>query len=367
MKSIGLILFLFLCTPLFAQDFQKHGPSLEALQKMADHNSSQSLLNFSEVFSSAQENNSISPFFEYDETGYLFMSDGDYYGIAKEMKDIIARELPTETTLVVYTTSTNSSYQNKLFKRYSQLASPEQVKILQVPSSGSNNFWTRDNLPIPAWDNGDFTLVDAQYYYNFEPDQFLSQLFGAKLIDHNYFFEGGNFMANSRGECIVVNRKKAYPGGVSDTAAIPDSVFANKYGCKSLLRFKHLKGIGHADEVIKFMSDDIVVTDTHQYVQKLEDAGYTVHLLPEPDRNYETYANSLQVNDTLFVPVFGESGDKKAIEVYESLNLGLKIVPIPSRRLATQGQGGIHCITMNYPKVPLQKLASDLGGKIIEQ
>ena len=169
---------------------------------------------------------------------------------------------------------------------------------------------------------------------------------------------------NSRGECIVVNRKRNYPGGTSDTGAIPDSVFANNYGCKKLLRFKHLKGIGHADEVIKFMSDDIVVTDTPEYVQDLEKAGYTVHLLPEPDRSYETYVNSLIVNDVLYVPVFGEDGDQKAIDVYNNLNLGLKVVTIPTGDLATQGQGGIHCITMNYPQVPLQEVVENLGGSL---
>lgn len=174
-------------------------------------------------------------------------------------------------------------------------------------------------------------------------------------------------MVNGRGECIVVNRNKAYPGGTSDTASIPDSVFTNKYGCTKLLRFKHLKGIGHADEVIKFMSDDIIVTDTQEYVQTLTDAGYTVHLLPEPDKNYETYINSLIVNGVLYVPTFGESGDQIAIDMYKDLNLGFKVVPVPSRQLATQGQGGIHCITMNYPLVPLKKIAEELGGKIIEQ
>ena len=119
------------------------------------------------------------------------------------------------------------------------------------------------------------------------------------------------------GECIVVNRKKAYSGGVSDTAAIPDAIFKNHYGCKKLTRFKKLKGIGHADEVVKFISDDVIVTDTPEYVKKLKALGYKVHMLPEPDLNFETYANALQVNNTLFVPSFGETGDKKAANIYQ--------------------------------------------------
>ena len=110
----------------------------------------------------------------------------------------------------------------------------------------------------------------------------------------------------------------------------------------------------------------MIVTDTHQYVKTLEDAGYQVVLLPEPDRNYETYVNSLQVNDTLFVPTFGERHDKVAVEAYEKLGLGLKIVTIPTRNLATRGQGGIHCITMNYPPATFETMVLDWGAKVVQ-
>ena len=164
----------------------------------------------------------------------------------------------------------------------------------------------------------------------------------------------------------VVNRKKSYPGGVSDTGAIPDDLFKTTYGCKTLTRFKHLKGIGHADEVVKFMTDDIVLTDTEEYVDALKKAGFTVNLLPEPDQAYETYINSLIVNDTIYVPVFGENNDQKALDIYKSLNLGLKIIPINSRELSTQGQGSIHCITMNYPPMPLYQVLSTLNATVVK-
>ncbi|MBY0386083.1 agmatine deiminase family protein [bacterium] len=228
----------------------------------------------------------------------------------------------------------------------------------------STNFWSRDNLPLPVWESSQFALVDARYYYNFEPDVFFQNLFGVNLSSHKYFYEGGNFMANARGDCLVVNRKKAYPGGVSDTAAIPDDVFKSLYGCKNLIRLKHLKGIGHADEVVKFMSDDVVFTDTPEYVAQLEKAGFQVVLLPEADLNYETYINSLLVNDTIFVPVFGESNDQKAIDAYKKL--GLKVVPINTRALATGGQGGIHCITMNYPPSPIKNITRLLNAQVVQ-
>lgn len=295
----------------------------------------------------------VRPFYEYGETGYLVFSDDDFSGIARDMKKQIAQNLPEDVTLIVYTQSTSKSYQQQLLNTYAGYMPRERVRVLQVPRSGANDFWSRDNTPVPVFSAGARALVDALYYYNFEPDNVFAQLFSAPISKHRYFFEGGNFMANALGDCIVVNRRQSYPGGISDTAAIPDEVFLNQYGCRSLTRLPHLKGIGHSDEVVKFMSDNVVVTDTHQYVRTLKQKGFQVVMLPEPDRDYETYVNSLQVNDVLYVPIFGERGDTAAVNAYRSVNPNLKIVTVSSRRLATQGQGGIHCITMNYPPGPL--------------
>src|SRR5690606_28624226 len=133
-----------------------------------------------------------------------------------------------------------------------------------------------DNTPVPVWNQNGMGLVDARYYYNFEPDAFFKDLFRSSLDRHSYFYEGGNFTANALGDCLVVNRRASYPGGDSDTAAIPDEIFRNKYGCTRLIRFRHIKGIGHSDEVVKFISDKIVLTDTRAYVPTLEAAGFTV-------------------------------------------------------------------------------------------
>lgn len=348
----------------WAKGPQPHGFSQEQLKEMALNNLSLAQQERSLGIIGNRSRANVLPFAEYQTTGFVVFSDDDYYGDAEEIKNTIAANLPAGTTLLVYTDSSSKQYQKELFAKYSQYLPADRLKILQVPQSGSNNFWTRDNLPLPVWENSQFALVDARYYYNFEPDMFFKNLFGVNLSGHKYFYEGGNFMANSRGDCLVVNRKKAYVGGVSDTAAIPDDVFRSLYGCKTLIRFKHLKGIGHADEVVKFMSDDIVFTDTPEYVAQLEKAGFQVVLLPEADLNYETYINSLQVNDTIFVPIFGEANDQKAIDAYKKL--GLKVVPIDTRDLATGGQGGIHCITMNYPPSPIKNITRLLNANIVQ-
>ncbi len=364
-------LFLPLFILIFAQtSWSESGPRAQGfsdaqLNEMSEHNlrlaeQERALGNLS-----ARNTTNVLPFAEYQTTGYVVFSDDDYYGIAADMKLAIAKNLPANTTLLVYTTSSNAQYQKQLFNKYAPLMQPGQMKVLQIPSSGSNDFWSRDNLPLAVWNNSQFSLVNARYYYNFEPDVFFQNLFGVNMTAHNYFYEGGNFMGNAKGDCIVVNRKRQYPGGTSDTAAIPDEVFRNLYGCKTLTRLKHLKGIGHADEVVKFMSDSVIVTDTPEYKALLEKAGFTVVLLPEGQQDYETYINSLQVNDTIFVPSFGESNDTAVADAYKKF--GLKVVTIRTDELATQGQGGIHCITMNYPPSPISQVLLQMSAKIVQE
>lgn len=368
MKSTLFIVLFIFSTQLLAREPLPQGATPEILQRISEHNKTfAEFENFSsELNASTSRSTNVVPFAEYEKTGYIFFNDDDFRGHAKNIKEAIARNLPKDVTLVVYSTTGSANYLKRLKRRYAQIINESRLIVLKIPKTGSSDFWTRDNLPVPVWTEGQFTLVDAQYYYNFEPDSFLTNLFSTIMTEHPYFFEGGNFIANSRGECIVVNRKKAYPGGVSDTAAIPDSIFRNQYGCKKLTRFKHLKGIGHADEVVKFMSDDVIVTDTHQYVDQLEALGYEVHMLPEPDLNYETYVNSLQVNNVLFVPKFGEGGDQKAVKIYQNINPKLKIITLPTRGLATRGQGGIHCITMNYPPATMKDMVRELKAQVID-
>ncbi|MBY0315242.1 MAG: agmatine deiminase family protein [Bdellovibrionales bacterium] len=361
MRVLLTSLILLTAQSLWAQQLPVHGPSDEQIEMMAQHNSQAA--RSSQPGPVGYRADNVQPFFEYGKTGYIVMSDDDYYGVAKAMKQIVASNLPSDVQLIVYTQSGDKNYQKSLVQKYSQFIPQERLHVLQVPVSGSNDFWSRDNLPMPIWEDGKFALSNARYYYNFEPDAYFKQLFGVNMFSHNYFYEGGNFGVNSRGDCLLVNRKKSYPGGVSDTAAIPDDIFKNMYGCKTVTRFKHLKGIGHTDEVIKFLTDDDVITDEESYVAKLEQMGFKVHLVPEPDLNYETYINSIIVDDTAFVPVFGEKNDQKVIDLYKSF--GYKVVTVPSRQLATQGQGGIHCITMNYPPMPFANLVRGMNATVI--
>ena len=369
MKFLFLVIGLSLSFTANADDLGV-SPSEDVLREVFEYNQQLSLedpsfLNSSSPTLSFNRALEITAFSEWEETGYLVFSDENRYE-SERIKRQLAEGLPENVKLVVYTQNTRSSYHQDLFEYYSRMLSPERVIILKLPRGGRTSLWTRDNTPIAVkdQDNNPY-LVDAKYYYNFEPDASFGQMYGIDLLSNPYFFEGGNLINNSVGDCIVVNRRRRYPFGTSDTAAIPDEVFERSYGCTNLIRLEHIKGIGHADEVVKFLDNNTIVTDTEAYVERLEAQGFDVHLLPEPRTPYGTYVNSLIVNDIIYMPIFEESGDQESFDTYQRLLPNHTIVPIESSRLSSNGQGGVHCITMTYPPYELKDLAQTLGGVLV--
>lgn len=290
------------------------------------------------------------PFSEVEEAGYLFFASGTDFDSA-EAKQIMAKNLPQGVTLVIFTEPGDDIA--GLRRRYAGAIDASRLKIVEI-SDARRGFWARDGLPVPVWSKtSELELVDAQYYHYFEPDQTIAGWFHSFLRRINYYFEGGNFMTNDDGACLTVDNNRS--------RSIPADVFTEQYGCKKLVRLPFEKGIGHVDESARFLSRNVVVTDSATYQRRLQSEGFDARLVPRPDQEYETYVNALLVNGTAFVPVFGERNDQKALDVYRAA--GLKVVPITSNELSNDGLGSIHCITMTYPKVPFDKLLESIGGK----
>jgi agmatine/peptidylarginine deiminase len=281
-------------------------------------------------------NDVLRPYVEYEKAKYLLMSDETNFG-SKDIKRSFAKNLPPDVDLVIVT---NWGSESSIRKTYGEFLPQSRIKVIKAESSGIS-FWARDGIPVPVFKkNYDLALVDAKYYHNFEPDEKVSEYFSADLYEHPYYFEGGNFLADIQGNCVIVNNSKV--------AVAPDKIFESYYGCKNLLRLPHIDGIGHIDERVKFISETTAITDTKEYVGDLEKLGYKVVLMPRPEGKWETYVNSLLVNGTIFVPVFGQSKDQQVIEIYRSF--GFKVVPLNSKSLSG-GLGSLHCITMTYPEM----------------
>lgn len=291
------------------------------------------------------------PFSELEKTGYLLFHSDTYYGTSV-IKDALASNLPSGVKLIVYTD--DSSLVSSLRSHYEPLAGKSNVEVLGLKYRASDRaIWARDNTPIPVLlsepSNSGFSwgAVDAVYYGSDEPDLALANFFHIDLDKNPYQFEGGNFVTDPKGNCIIVNKRP--------TAEIPDSIFTGTYGCKKVVRLKHVSGIGHADERVKFINDSTVLTDTQSYVPQLSALGYEVRLLPTPfGGRYRTYVNSLSIDDKIFVPIFDEENDDEALAVYRSF--GLEVIPLNTEDISDNGNGSIHCITMTYPRMDFSKL-----------
>ncbi len=290
------------------------------------------------------------PISEVETAGYLFFSSDTPFN-SREAKRIMAKNLPADVTLVIY--ASPGSDKSRILQNYEGLIDASRVRVIELSGAGSG-FWARDGLPIPVLNaNAGMDMVDSRYYHGFEPDQQMRGMFNNYLYRNDYYFEGGNFMVNDKGDCIMTDNDEA-----SD---IPDDVFTNTFGCKRLFRMPFEKGIGHVDETVRFVKSNTVVTDSPTYAATLRNAGFEVLMLPRPDRRYETYVNALLVNNTIYVPVYNESNDQLALDVYRSA--GLNVVPIETIALSNNGLGSIHCITMTYPKVPFSSILTMLGAK----
>ena len=293
------------------------------------------------------------PFADYEPTGYLIMNSKFNFNSA-EAKTAAAKTLGPEGVLVLVFSPYDYGQKESLVAAYSAVIPRERIKAVSVPDA-DNAFWARDAMPVPVFEKktGAFAVINARYYHNFNSDDRIAALFGAKMESHDYYYEGGNFMANDKGLCLMVNNKMH--------STMPDAVFSRYYGCEKVVRLPHLDGIGHVDEHARFVSADTVVTDLDEYKAPLAAAGLKVAMMPRvPNTRYSTHVNSLIIDGKVAMPAYGKGTDDQAKAVYESL--GLQVVPANTYTLSESGQGSIHCITMTYPKVPFKELLKALKG-----
>lgn len=354
MKKLILLLSMLITAQAWAQAPTKALLDPIIKNEIIKYNEAQSLLPSTYAPFSLRPGESVVPFAEYEEAGYLAFS-GDYDFDSYEVKRGLVENLPHDVQVIIYSSSKGAAL-DRIRDQYKGLIDPQRLHVVHIPD-GRNAFWARDALPVPLTSSGHpavpgLRLVDARYYHGFASDKFFADLFGAPLSKHNYFFEGGNFMVNSLGDCVAVDNELV--------VKIPDTVFEDSYGCKTMLRLPHIRGIGHIDETIKFIGDRVIMTDEPRYVDALNRAGFQTIMVPRASKPYETYVNALLINNTLYMPAYNHPKDQEAIKVYE--DQGFKVIPLETIELSNIGLGSIHCITMAYPKAPLAVVLSHMGA-----
>lgn len=284
----------------------------------------------------------IFPYAEYENQKYLIFNDEMYFSSLKA-KESLLKNLPNGITPVVYTQNWSPEFASILKETLSSfLKDPSVLEVVYFDGDGSP-FWSQDAMPVPVllYDGAfvDLGLVDAKYYHEYEVDKQVAEHFDGFSFNHEYYFQGSNLLATADGLCAVVNN--------SSTALIPDDIFVKYYGCKSLIRFPYSKGLGYINESLKFIDDNLAITDVAEYRDRLEALGFDVILFPKAPGQYENYMSAVILKDTVYVPIFESSTDEEALLAYA--NLGYNVIPISSSLLVEEGIGSLHSLSVVYP------------------
>lgn len=337
MKWSLLFLLGSFSSALFSQQYLT--PSEDLIKKAMEHNRQLNIkkteLGQLTPLSSMALGKVARPWAEYEKAKYLFFADSNVFG-SEQVKKTILHNLPSNVIPVIYTASSYTDLVRNIWRDH--FPPGADFEVLQASSLG-NNFWARDALPVPVIGfDQKLKLVDAKYYHHYEADLFFADFTDAILFKHPYFYEGGNFASDSKGNCFLIDHRTGKD--------LPDQVLSEFYGCRTITRLPFVEGIGHVDERVKIISDKVAFTDTKSYIPYLKAKGFEVVLLPKPEIFNGTYLNSLQINGTVYLPVFDVREDYEAIVAYE--RLGFRVIPVNARELV-RGFGSIHCISMTYP------------------
>lgn len=279
---------------------------------------------------------------------YLLLNYENLYGLDKAT---FAQNLPQDMTLVVLSTQRSVQNVKQQFLKYL----PADRLIVVGHPSAPMGFWARDAFPFPVIQKDQTAgLVAHQYYRDFDGQNAISEAVQFKMTPYDFVFVGGNLMATEFGDCFTIKGPRMF-GTKLET-------IKNAYGCQSITALPHLSGIGDVDEVLKVLPNKNAITNQDEIAKIMTEKGYSVQMLPKL-RGYRTYANSLILNGTVFMPSYNDpQTDFAAQKVYESY--GYKVVPVDSRMVSDQGHGSIHCITMAYPNVDIESMLENMGYSI---
>ena len=288
------------------------------------------------------------PVEEYANYKYLLIQADDiYWGLDKT---IFAKNLPSDMILVVLT---ERGQESMVKAKFGNALSKDRL-IIATHDSAEYGFWARDAFPFPVVDvSGSYGLVAHQYYRPFQGQQAIAQSVKARMNSYDFVFVGGNLMADDEGNCFVIKSDRLYGTSLE--------MIQKAHGCKTITALPWVSGIGDLDEVVKLLPNRNALTNNDRIKTILQSKGYAVTMLPATS-GYRTYANSLIVNGTVFMPSYGTSQDEQAKSIYESF--GYKVVKIDSKDSSDRGHGSIHCITMAYPAVDINSLLATQGFSV---
>lgn len=343
-RSIYFVLILCAGPGIAAHELTDHRATTAETQKALQNNKQ-----WHQKRSLHASSNQFKPVEDTADFAYVLMSSYEMISEVAKLRQTIASNLPDNVKLVILT---DTSIAEQVRTKYRQWIPADRL-IIATDSHTRNGFWARDSFPVPVYtgDKNNVSLVAANYFRYFDAWKAIADSVNASMVKMNFTFVGGNLLADEDGNCFTVDSSRLFNLDADD--------LRYAYGCNEVHILPYLKGIGDVDEVIKPLPGKRILTNVIDYKADLESWGYEVIMLHALDDEYRTYANTLIVKDTVFMPVYHVAEDAQAQAVYESL--GYKVIPIKSITLSDDYNGSVHCQTMAYPAINLTALFKMLG------
>lgn len=257
-----------------------------------------------------------------------------------------------------------------------------------------NSIWVRDYGANPAYLNDVDSLVLVDWIYNrfrFRDDtmavaiadHFELPLYSMTEAPYDLVNTGGNYMSDGMGqgfssdlvldENLAGNPWGASPKDEAGVAAAMDAFLGiDPYILMEKLPYD---GIHHIDMHMKLLDEETLIVGQFpegisdgpqieaniQYVINNFETAYgkdfNIIRIPQPPCGngsyppfcsntfeYRTYVNSMIVNNSILVPVYGTSLDDEALAIWEENMPGYNVVGINCTNIINAG-GAIHCIT----------------------
>lgn len=286
-----------------------------------------------------------------------------------------AQEVGTVWILVRPSTSDSINIKNYLTSRGIPIASIEFLSI------STNSIWSRDYGPWTVYDTQTDSMAIVDFRYNrprplddLVPFSLASRwnlpLYQTTQMPDSLVHTGGNFMVDGFGTAfasrLIVNENTHLPDSQIDT------ILSRYCGVSRLVKMNTLlyDEIHHIDMHMKLLdeetlligqypvnvSDYAIIENTVNYLRTLSNCygrPYRIIRIPmppsvsgtyPPSSNYYTYTNSVIINTTVLVPLYGFSLDQQALQIYHDAMPGYTIIGYDCNAIIPQ-LGAIHCIT----------------------
>lgn len=307
---------------------------------------------------------------EWEEFQGILITWTSYTTILRQMVDYIQDEC-----LVYIVCSDSNSVKTFLTNGGVPLIN---LKFLIAPF---NSVWSRDYGPWSVYSGVTDSLKIVDWIYN-RPrplDDVISVFFAnyanlpiyqATQQPNDLISPGGNFLHDGNGTAF--SSKLVLDENPNHTEAEIDTIVRKYNGIKRYIKMNNLMydGIHHIDMHMKVLDEETLLVG--QYPPGVSDGPFIeanlqyilnnfltcygrpfkvvrIPMPPSstgqypPNSSYFTYTNSLFVNKTIIVPIYGFPQDTTALRIYRESLPGYRVVGINSSSMISAG-GAIHCI-----------------------